>query len=87
MDMTVSVAKALADIAGPELAGACASFGWLHYGSLVVTEGYKLPCNFIVHCNAYFKKDDQDCKVYQAIKMSVVKMKTNTEHCTAPFRM
>lgn len=64
MDMTVSVAKALADIAGPELARACASFGQLlDYGKIIITPGYKLPCKFVFHCNAFFKRDDQDCKV------------------------
>ena len=63
INLKVSVAKAIAQKAGPKLEEACEPLAPLNEGSIVVTSGYDMTCTHIIHCNSHYHRHDKDCKV------------------------
>lgn len=66
VDLTMPLAKAIADKAGPELAKACTG-KTVAKGELLTTPGFDMPCDHILHCNAADYSEDKDCKVTEAL--------------------
>lgn len=63
IDLTVSVAKAIAEKAGPQLKAACEALTPLTEGAIVVTRGFGMHCTHLIHCNSHYYRHDQYCKV------------------------
>ena len=64
INLDVSLSKALATKAGPELNKACRSIRPLTNGGVASTDGFKMGCRQIVHCNCPFWSKTSNSQVF-----------------------